>query len=157
MAVTPDDTGDTAARSARRQVEEAPVAALRNVKRGRPEDKAGVAVCHSSGVLPRSELAARHEPTGERLAATGGAAGSRVLEQPTAEVVKEVISARLGVAPTRLSPWARLDDLAADSLARVELVLAFEEVFDVTIADEATEQLRTVQDAVDCVCARLAA
>jgi len=116
-----------------------------------------VAVCHASGVLPRSELAPRRQLAGEPSAPLRRSVASTALEQPSEEVVKEVISARLAVAPSRLTPHARLDDLAADSLARVELVLALEEVFDIAIPDEVTDGLRTVQDAVECVRARLAA
>lgn len=44
-----------------------------------------------------------------------------------------------------------IDDLGADSLGIVELVLAFEEAFEIDIPDEDTEQIRTVQDAVDYI------
>jgi acyl carrier protein len=44
-----------------------------------------------------------------------------------------------------------VDDLGADSLGLVELVLAFEEAFEIDIPDEDTEKIRTVQDAIDYV------
>jgi acyl carrier protein len=44
-----------------------------------------------------------------------------------------------------------IDDLGADSLGLVELVLAFEEKFEIDIPDEDTEQIRTVQDAVSYI------
>ncbi|MCA9646743.1 MAG: acyl carrier protein [Myxococcales bacterium] len=44
-----------------------------------------------------------------------------------------------------------IDDLGADSLGLVELVLAFEEAFEIDIPDEDTEKIRTVQDAVDYI------
>jgi len=47
------------------------------------------------------------------------------------------------------------DDLKADSLAVVELMLALEEAFEIRISDEDTEKIRTVDDAVSCVARRL--
>jgi len=44
-----------------------------------------------------------------------------------------------------------VDDLGADSLDTVELVMAFEEAFDIEIPDEDAEKIRTVQDAVDYI------
>jgi acyl carrier protein len=44
-----------------------------------------------------------------------------------------------------------VDDLGADSLDTVELVMAFEEAFDIEIPDEEAEKIRTVQDAVDYI------
>jgi acyl carrier protein len=66
--------------------------------------------------------------------------------------VKQIISAQLEVAPDKLSDAASfVDDLKADSLAVVELVLALEEAFHIEIPDEDTEQIKTVKDAVDYV------
>jgi acyl carrier protein len=48
-----------------------------------------------------------------------------------------------------------IDDLGADSLAIVELVLAFEEEFELDIPDEETERIRTVQNAVDYISSRV--
>lgn len=63
--------------------------------------------------------------------------------------VKEIISQQLDVDGAELKPEASfIDDLGADSLAIVELVLAFEEEFDIDIPDDDTEQIRTVGDAV---------
>ncbi|MEM6958806.1 MAG: acyl carrier protein [Myxococcota bacterium] len=65
-----------------------------------------------------------------------------------AEKVKEIISQQLDVDTAALKPEASfIDDLGADSLAIVELVLAFEEEFDIDIPDDDTEQIRTVGDA----------
>jgi len=50
---------------------------------------------------------------------------------------------------------AFIDDLGADSLAIVELVLAFEEEFELDIPDEETERIRTVQDAIDYISAHV--
>ena len=66
--------------------------------------------------------------------------------------VRQIISAQLEVAPEKLSDGASfVDDLKADSLAVVELVLALEEAFHIEIPDEDTEQIKTVKDAVDYV------
>ena len=63
--------------------------------------------------------------------------------------VKEIVCAQLEVSPEQVKPESSfIDDLKADSLAVVELVLALEEAFKVEIPDEDTEQIRTVGDAV---------
>ncbi len=63
--------------------------------------------------------------------------------------VKHIICTQLEVAPEKLSGSSSfVDDLKADSLAVVELVLALEEAFKVEIPDEETEQIKTVGDAV---------
>lgn len=66
-----------------------------------------------------------------------------------AEKVKEIISQQLDVDKANIAEDASfIDDLGADSLAIVELVLAFEEQFEIDIPDEDTEKIRTVRDAV---------
>ena len=66
-----------------------------------------------------------------------------------AEKVKEIISQQLDVDLAEVKEAASfIDDLGADSLAIVELVLAFEEQFEIDIPDEDTEKIRTVGDAV---------
>jgi acyl carrier protein len=63
--------------------------------------------------------------------------------------VKEIVCTQLEVSPEQVRPEASfIDDLKADSLAVVELVLALEEAFKVEIPDEDTEQIRTVGDAI---------
>ena len=69
----------------------------------------------------------------------------------TAEV-KRIINEQLDVAEEDVKPEsAFIDDLGADSLGLVELMLAFEEAFEIDIPDEDTEKIRTVQDAVDYI------
>ncbi|MCB9619301.1 MAG: acyl carrier protein [Sandaracinus sp.] len=69
-----------------------------------------------------------------------------------AEKVKEIISQQLDVDMANIKPEAAfIDDLGADSLAIVELVLAFEEQFEIDIPDEDTEKIRTVGDAVSYI------
>jgi len=69
-----------------------------------------------------------------------------------AEKVKEIISQQLDVDMEQIEgPASFIDDLGADSLAIVELVLAFEEQFEIDIPDEDTEKIRTVQDAISYI------
>lgn len=78
-------------------------------------------------------------------------------EQITARVIETIVE-RLEVPADTLSLETRfVEDLKADSLALMELVLAFEETFDIQANDEDSEKLRSVQDAVDFVTAQLAA
>lgn len=71
----------------------------------------------------------------------------------TAEArVKEIIIDELGVEADKVTPDASfVDDLGADSLDTVELVMAFEEEFGIDIPDEDAEQMRTVGDAVSYI------
>ncbi len=69
-----------------------------------------------------------------------------------AQRVKEVIAKSLAVSIDDVKPESSfIKDLGADSLAIVELVLAFEEAFELDIPDEHTEKIRSVQDAVDYI------
>ena len=63
---------------------------------------------------------------------------------------REIIVDRLGVDPKEITPEASfIDDLGADSLDTVELVMAFEEEFDLEIPDEDAEKLTTVGKAME--------
>jgi acyl carrier protein len=63
------------------------------------------------------------------------------------EKVKEIIVEQLGVTPEQVTPQASfIEDLGADSLDTVELVMAFEEEFGVEVPDEDAEKLLTVGD-----------
>jgi acyl carrier protein len=65
------------------------------------------------------------------------------------ERVKQIIVEQLGVDEAEVTSKASfVDDLGADSLDTVELVMAFEEAFDVEIPDEEAEKIRSVQDAI---------
>ncbi|MFO0681538.1 MAG: acyl carrier protein [Sandaracinus sp.] len=69
--------------------------------------------------------------------------------------VKEIVSQQLDVDVAQIKPESQfIDDLGADSLAIVELVLAFEEQFEIDIPDEDTEKIRTVGDAINYIQAR---
>ena len=64
--------------------------------------------------------------------------------------VKEIIINELGVDPEKVTPEASfVEDLGADSLDTVELVMAFEEEFGIEIPDEDAEKLQTVGDAIN--------
>ena len=64
--------------------------------------------------------------------------------------VKEIIVEQLGVDEGQVNAEASfIDDLGADSLDTVELVMAFEEKFDIEIPDEDAEKMRTVGDAIE--------
>jgi len=67
----------------------------------------------------------------------------------TAERVKDIIVKQLGVKPEEVVETASFtDDLGADSLDLVEVVMALEEEFDAQIPDEAAEKIKTVGDAI---------
>jgi acyl carrier protein len=66
-----------------------------------------------------------------------------------ADAVTKIVAENLSVDASRVSPEASFtDDLGADSLDTVELVLAFEEAFNVEISEEAAVKIKTVKDAV---------
>ncbi|MBZ0121402.1 MAG: acyl carrier protein [Sandaracinaceae bacterium] len=75
-----------------------------------------------------------------------------------ANKVKEIISQQLDVDVAQIKEESQfIEDLGADSLAIVELVLAFEEQFEIEIPDEDTEKIRTVGDAVKYIESRASA
>lgn len=68
------------------------------------------------------------------------------------EKVKKLIAKKLEVDLGDVVPKASLiDDLGADSLAIVEMIMTMEEEFDIEVPDEDAEQLRTVQDAIEYI------
>lgn len=68
------------------------------------------------------------------------------------ERVKKIIVDQLGVKAEEVKPEASfIEDLGADSLDTVELVMALEEEFDIEIPDEEAEKITTVQSAIDYV------
>jgi len=71
-----------------------------------------------------------------------------------AERVKKIVIEHLGVDDAKVTETANfIDDLGADSLDTVELVMAFEEEFGVEIPDDAAEKILTVKDAIDFITA----
>ena len=70
----------------------------------------------------------------------------------TEEKVKKIVSEHLGIEENTITLDSKfIDDLGADSLDTVELVMAFEEQFDIEIPDDAAETILTVQNAVDFI------
>lgn len=68
------------------------------------------------------------------------------------EKVKEIIAKQLGVTPSEITPEASfVEDLGADSLDTVELVMAFEEAFNIEIPDEDAEKITKVKDAIEYI------
>ncbi len=68
------------------------------------------------------------------------------------EKLIDIIAEQLSVDKEKVVPNASfVDDLGADSLDLVELIMAMEEAFDIEIADEVAEKIATVQDAIDHV------
>ena len=75
-----------------------------------------------------------------------------------AKRVEAIIVEQLGVTPEEVVPEASfIDDLGADSLDIVELVMAMEEEFDIEIPDEDAEKIQTIADAISYVRERAAA
>lgn len=76
----------------------------------------------------------------------------------TFEKVKKIVADQLSVEATTIMPQSNFaNDLGADSLDTVELVMALEEEFDIEIPDEAAEKITTVQEAVDYINNKVAA
>lgn len=70
----------------------------------------------------------------------------------TEERVQKIVAEQLGVEEEQVTPEASfMDDLGADSLDTVELVMALEEEFDIEISDEDAEKIQTVKDAISYV------
>ena len=68
------------------------------------------------------------------------------------QAVKKIIAEQLGVNEAEIKNESSfVDDLGADSLDTVELVMAFEEAFNIEIPDEAAEKIQKVKDAVDYI------
>jgi acyl carrier protein len=66
--------------------------------------------------------------------------------------IKQIVVEHLGVEESKVTPEASfIDDLGADSLDTVELVMAFEEAFGVEIPEDAAEKIATVKDAIDYI------
>lgn len=78
------------------------------------------------------------------------------MTQEVLDKVKAITMEQLGCEEALITPEASFtDDLGADSLDTVELVMAFEEEFDTEIPDEEAEKITTVQAAVDTILSRM--
>ena len=66
--------------------------------------------------------------------------------------VKKIVVEHLGVEESKIQSDSKfIDDLGADSLDTVELVMAFEEEFEIEIPDDAAEKIQTIKDAIDFI------
>jgi acyl carrier protein len=92
------------------------------------------------------------------VAATGTGKGLLMSQEEIYQKVQKIVSEQLGVDASEVKPEASFaNDLGADSLDTVELVMALEEEFDIEIPDEAAESIATVQAAVDYINSKSAA
>jgi len=70
----------------------------------------------------------------------------------TEDQVKKIVVDHLGIDESKVTPESKfIDDLGADSLDTVELVMAFEEKFGIEIPDDAAETILTVKDAINFI------
>lgn len=68
------------------------------------------------------------------------------------EQIKQLIAEHMGIPVRQVSPWARIiEDLGADSLDTIEIIMALEEKFRIDIPDEHIEKCKTVKDVVELV------
>lgn len=84
--------------------------------------------------------------------------GGGVLRSTVEKKIRAIVVKQLRVDPEKVIAKARfVDDLGADSLDAVELVMSFEDAFDIEIPDIDAEKIVTVQDAVDYICSHVIA
>jgi acyl carrier protein len=99
-----------------------------------------------------------HEPNPYTIEATASKEEKLMSQEDIFEKVKKIVIEQLEVEPDQVKPEANFaNDLNADSLDVVELVMALEEEFDIEIPDEAAEDIATVQAAVDYISSKVAA
>jgi acyl carrier protein len=103
---------------------------------------------YSARIVQASKPEARREKSKDRAINDRGGTGMASVE----ERVKQIIVEQLGVDEAEVTPTASfVDDLGADSLDQVELVMAFEEAFGIEVPDEDAEKMTTVKDAVEYI------
>src|SRR5271166_3236591 len=102
--------------------------------------------------MGRTKGTSRSDVMGDRGRRSHGQAGAGILMSEIADKVKKIVVEHLGVEESKVTPEASfIDDLGADSLDTVELVMAFEEAFSVEIPEDAAEKISTVKDAIDYI------
>jgi acyl carrier protein len=68
------------------------------------------------------------------------------------EKIKNIVSERLSISPEKIQPDSNIiDDFDADSLDVVELILSFEESFEISIAEEEASKIKTIQEAANVI------
>src|SRR5271169_3074067 len=101
------------------------------------------------GTVRRIERLPMARPFGRAAQLFAGGANKMAAVE---DKLKQIIVEQLGVDEAEVTASASfVDDLGADSLDIVELVMALEEAFDLEISDEDAEKIRTVQDAIDYI------
>ena len=74
------------------------------------------------------------------------------MSEDVSNKVKKIVADHLGIDESKVTEESSfIDDLGADSLDTVELVMAFEEEFECEIPDDAAEKIQTVKDAIDFI------
>ena len=74
------------------------------------------------------------------------------MSEEVSSKVKKIVADHLGIEEEKVTEEASfIDDLGADSLDTVELVMAFEEEFEIEIPDDAAEKIQTIKDAIDFI------
>jgi acyl carrier protein len=102
--------------------------------------------------MGESKAGAQPLPGTPPLVAETAETGGTIRMASVEERVKQIIVEQLGVDEGEVTPSASfVDDLGADSLDTVELVMAFEEAFGVEIPDEDAEKIATVKDAIEYI------
>lgn len=135
--------------------------AVREQPTSLPSSAETAPVAPSAAPPPAATAASASPPVaapqeGPSAAATATPASARQTRRNLKAEISRIIKEQLDVDEKAIKPQSTfVDDLGADSLGLVELVLAFEEAFEIDIPDEDTEHIRTVQDAVDYVSAHL--
>lgn len=110
------------------------------------------------GVEEFRERDIKHGPNPYTIEATASKEEKLMSQEDIFAKVKKIVVEQLEVDPEQVKPEANFaNDLNADSLDVVELVMALEEEFDIEIPDEAAEDIATVQAAVDYISSKVAA
>ena len=74
------------------------------------------------------------------------------MSEDVSSKVKKIVADHLGIDEAKVTEDSSfIDDLGADSLDTVELVMAFEEEFEIEIPDDAAEKIQTIKDAIDFI------
>ncbi|MBQ2448274.1 MAG: acyl carrier protein [Bacteroidales bacterium] len=104
-------------------------------------------------VLDLNEAAA--QKVADEIVADGGTAiavGCNVLEPDSMKAARDIIAEKLGVELSQVTPEASFtNDLGADSLDTVELIMSFESEFGISIPDEDAEKISVVNDAIEYI------